>query len=393
VNYAELADFWYVWLRLLLKQRYPHFAPEYTPKVEEIVENRTRGKSEEDFYAGLAEVFSRIHKSLPDDGILAFTFHHKDEQGTVWEGLLTTLCKAGYEIAAIYPIQAEAESSTHHQGKENITYDLIHVCRKRRDVPQPRSWAGIRQEVRRKARQELEAIQKGRYGNQPLAEGDRRLICIGKCLELYSAHYDKVLDHEGKTLPLRSALRDISTTVDQLVTSGRALPPELEDSIDPVSYTWFRVLMKIKREVTMNDISKQLRAGVSADDLKKEGLIVWGRTGRGRTYEVKQPLERLPDLMERLKAGLPNENQGTLFDEQNQAYAFNVTLVDVLHLLIGLADRKEPVYQWLKRFDSRRAQIRAGLRFILGERLDWKDPIERILEVLDGAPLLEGGKP
>ena len=39
VNYAELADFFYVWLRLALKDNYAHFAPEYTPKVEEIVEN------------------------------------------------------------------------------------------------------------------------------------------------------------------------------------------------------------------------------------------------------------------------------------------------------------------------------------------------------------------
>lgn len=393
VNYAELSDFYYVWLRLLLKERYPHFLPEYTPKMEEIVENRSRGQSEADFYEGLSKVFRQVHKSLPEDGLLSFSFHHTDGSGTVWEGLLESLCATGFEIAAVYPVHGECESSLHLQDKENISYDLIHICRKRQKNPQPRSWAGIRQEVRRKARQELDAIQKGRYGNQPLAEGDVRLICIGKCLELYSAHYNKVLDHEGKPLPMRNALKDISTTVDQLVSGVRPLPPELEDSLDPVSYAWFRVLLKIRREVTMNDISKQLRAGVSAEDLKREGLIIWGRTGRRRTYEVKQPLERLPGLMESLKAGLPSaEGQGTFFNEENAAFTFNVKLIDILHLLIGLADRGESVYPWLKRFDSRRAQIRAGLRYILGERIDWKEPISRILEVLDGAPLLEGDK-
>jgi len=49
VNYAELSDFFYVWLRLALKNNYPHFAPEYVPKAEEIIENRTRGKSTQDF--------------------------------------------------------------------------------------------------------------------------------------------------------------------------------------------------------------------------------------------------------------------------------------------------------------------------------------------------------
>ena len=54
VNYAELADFFYVWLRLSLKDIYPQFGPEYTPKTEEIIENSVRGKSIKDFYEGLA---------------------------------------------------------------------------------------------------------------------------------------------------------------------------------------------------------------------------------------------------------------------------------------------------------------------------------------------------
>ena len=53
VNYAELADFFYVWVRLGLKNRYPYFAPEYSPKSEEIIENRIRGKSTDDFYMPL----------------------------------------------------------------------------------------------------------------------------------------------------------------------------------------------------------------------------------------------------------------------------------------------------------------------------------------------------
>ncbi len=53
VNYSSWRTSFYVWLRLVLKDRYLWFAPEHTPKAEEIVENRTRVKSEADFYAGL----------------------------------------------------------------------------------------------------------------------------------------------------------------------------------------------------------------------------------------------------------------------------------------------------------------------------------------------------
>lgn len=387
VNYSELADFFYVWLRLALRDRYLWFAPEQTPKAEEIVENRIRGKSKADFYCGLSQVFKQAHDILPEEGVLVFTFHHTDQTGTIWEGMLQALCDTGYEIAAVYPVHGELESSLHLMDKENISYDLIHVCRKRRDDPTSRSWAGIRQEVRRRARAELSAIEAGRYGNKPLPEPDVRLVCIGKCLELYSTHYDRVLDHEGKTYPLHKALQDISTIVDQLVTRERPLPPELED-VDALTYAWLRLLAEHRREVNVDKISKGAKAlQVSTDDLKKAGLIVRGRTGRGRTYEVKQPQERLEPLVERLHKS-PNSGQSALFEVNSELKGEKVPLVDLLHILIALADAGESVLPWLERFDARRTEILAGLRFVRELRSDWVGPIDRVIAVIEGAPLL-----
>jgi hypothetical protein len=101
-----------------------------------------------------------------------------------------------------------------------------------------------------------------------------RLICIGKCLELYSVHYDRVLDHEGETYPLHKALQDISSIVDQLVTRERPLPPALEE-VDALTYAWLRLLAEHRREVNVDRINKGTRAlQVSTEDLKKAGLIV-----------------------------------------------------------------------------------------------------------------------
>jgi adenine-specific DNA methylase len=125
-----------VWLRIALKDTYPHFSPEYTPKVEEIVENSIRKKTRNDFFEDLQAVFQRAYMQLPDDGLAVFTFHHTDQEGKVWEGLLEALCESGFEVVAVYPIHAESETSLHLMNKENISYDLIHVCRKRRADPQ-----------------------------------------------------------------------------------------------------------------------------------------------------------------------------------------------------------------------------------------------------------------
>jgi hypothetical protein len=389
VNYSELADFFYVWLRLALKDKYSHFAPDYTPKRQEIIENRTRGKTRKHFFDDLLSAFKSLHPQIKDDGLLVFTFHHTDQKGLVWEGLLEALCEAGFELIAVYPIHGESESSTHLQDKENISYDLIHVCRKRRQDTLQRSWAGIRIDVRRHAREELRAIEEGRYGKEALAEPDVRLICIGKCLELYSAHYGKVLDHKGKPLPLHKALLDISVIVDQLVTKDRPLPSELE-AADGISQIWLKVLAPIRNEITVDTISKALRGTqVKIDDMKEAGLLVRGRAGRGRTYEVKQPAQRLPDLLGEYQPGLKLRiSQGELFTSEGEAIAYDITLVDLLHLVLGLATAGESVVPWLERFAGLRPQLGAALRFVRDVRADWKEPIDRVLALIEGVPLL-----
>ncbi|MDQ1240371.1 MAG: putative methylase, partial [Thermodesulfobacteriota bacterium] len=119
VNYSELADFFYVWLRLVLGKTYPHFAPEITPKADEIIENPTRGKTAEDYRTGLTSVWAKCHESLEEQGLLVFTFHHAE--GSTWETLLDSLCQAGFAIEAIYPIHSESESSLHLMDKDSIS--------------------------------------------------------------------------------------------------------------------------------------------------------------------------------------------------------------------------------------------------------------------------------
>ncbi|MFH1123480.1 MAG: hypothetical protein V1758_07425, partial [Pseudomonadota bacterium] len=225
---------------------------------------------------------------------------------------------------------------------------------------------------------------------EPLNPSDVRLICIGKCLEVFSRHYGKVLDHEGKEFPLHAALQDIGTIVDQLVTKERRLPPELEEDIDSISYVWLRVLMEKKMEINVNDLNKALRGvQVSADDLKKAGLIIKGRTGRGRFFKVKQPEERLGPLKEKLEpVSTPGKPQFTLFDEMNRPIVHSVNLVDVVHLLIGLAWAGESVAPWLERYSSLRPKLKAALSFARDHRKDWKDYIDRVLNLVEGRPLL-----
>jgi len=87
VNYAELADFFYVWLREGLLDVYPeHFVPEVTRKTLEIIENEWRGQSVDDFKRALNQVFAECHRVLKDDGCLALMTSKLGEPLVQWQG-------------------------------------------------------------------------------------------------------------------------------------------------------------------------------------------------------------------------------------------------------------------------------------------------------------------
>lgn len=128
---------------------------------------------------------------------------------------------------------------------------------------------------------------------------------------------------------------------------------------------------------------------MSVEDLKDAGLMVRGRTGRGRTYEVKQPAQRLAELLTQYRPGLKLRSaQAELFTSEGEAIFYDIPLVELIHLVLGLAAAGESVVPWLERFAGLRRQLRAALRFVRDIRADWREPIDRVSALIDGAPLL-----
>jgi len=388
VNYAELAEFYYVWLRLGLKADYPAFLPERIPTLDEVIKNKHRGKGDKEFGADLCAVFAEAHRALRDDGILAFTFHHAED--SAWQALLEALLDAGFEVEAIYPVHSEGESSLHLMDKEAIAYDLIHVCKKRRpeDVATKRSWAGLRQFVRQRARDEIAGIEAGRYGGQPLPPPDVRMVLIGKCLEVYSRHYGAVLDWEGKPMPLRAALQDIRAMVELVVSRDMPLPAELETA-DALSQVWLLALCD-KREVSVDSISKLTRGIFEVSDLTghKPPILRKGRIKGGRTYEVLAPLERVELLRAALRETGPSAEQLGLFAGNGETTTDGPNLVDVLHFLIAHAEQGERLDQLVERFRGQREALRAALEYLQQRDPNrWGNACEKLLPFYSDAML------
>ncbi len=261
LHYSELADFFYVWLRLVLKGKYPRiFGAEYTPKSLEAVANRAREPEDPDgFYQQLlTQCWRESHRLLKQSGILAFTFHHSEDEP--WVAVLESLFDAGFYLEATYPIRSDETKGDGEFGSKTIEYDIIHVCRKRTEEPKPVSWGRMRREVMADVRQ-LQATLEN-HAKEGLPAADIQVIRRGKALEYFSRHYGKVYVDEGRTISVRDALLGINQLIDEDADKGKEPPPVNAEPITRQFLRTFGNATAMKRD----QLQKFLKGSITTPD-------------------------------------------------------------------------------------------------------------------------------
>ncbi|MFW5949843.1 MAG: DUF1156 domain-containing protein [archaeon] len=198
IIYSELSDFFYVWQKILLEDVYDCFEYEKTPRTDSIVANPSLGKGAEEFETELAEAFEAIRKSLKDDGVLAFTYHHSDSES--WGELLESLCQAGFEVTATYPITADISKFV--EG-EAVSFDIIIVGRPA-GKREPISWNSLRRNIYRTAQRTRKQLEEER----DLSRGDIGVVEMGRCFHEYSKHHGKV-ERAGETMTAKEVVDEI----------------------------------------------------------------------------------------------------------------------------------------------------------------------------------------
>ncbi len=207
VMYSELSNFFYVWLRISLRERYDIFKHEFVPWKDEIIVNRVQEKGQHEFLDGLRRVLEESNRTLKDDGLLVFTFHHRDPKA--WGSVLQAVMDSDFFVTAVYPIRSEMKTSTHLHGVENITIDLIFVCRKRKTSPPTMEWEKIREMMVQSSRK---MIEKCREDGKEIGEKDVFVMILGRCLEIYSQYYPNIIEN-GRRVGVQEAVDTISEIV------------------------------------------------------------------------------------------------------------------------------------------------------------------------------------
>jgi len=242
VQYSELADFFYVWLKRTQGHRNPEWFSTYLCEHDqEAVVNISRFRDESvhekgekrssktaearkkanEFYQNLmTETFRECRRILRDDGALTVMFTHKKQEA--WEALFSSLIRAGFTITATWPVKTESEHSLHQAKKNAAQSTVILVARKRPDGTGIGYFDNVmRQEIRNSARNTAERLK-----NEGLNAVDQLVGSFGHAMEVYS-RFDEVRTDIGTPVGVDQAIDEASDAVsawrvEQLAERGLA---------------------------------------------------------------------------------------------------------------------------------------------------------------------------
>lgn len=222
IGYADLSDFFYIWMRRTLKDIYPEiFNTMLVPKAEELtaIPYRFDGSTDQarDFFEdGMLETCKQIYKYAKDDIPVTIYYAYKqsetdEDEGTSssgWETMLKAIIDAGFAITGTWPMRTEQAYRAVSMGTNALASSIVLVCRKRpEDAPQTtrRNLINI---LRRELRPALKKLQDSNIAPVDLAQS-----AIGPGMGVFS-RYRRVLDADGTPMSIRSALRVINEEID-----------------------------------------------------------------------------------------------------------------------------------------------------------------------------------
>ena len=226
ICYADLSDYFYVWLRGTLRSVYPDlFRTMQVPKAEELIASPYRfengfQEAKMFFESGMLQTFQQINTYARDDVPVTVYYAFKQSEGddsgntasTGWETMLSAIVQAGFSITGTWPMRTEREVRTIASRSNALASSIILVCRKR---PANAPVCTRRDFINTLKRELKPALQKLQATN--IAPVDLAQSAIGPGMGVYS-RFSKVLEADGTPMSVRSALQIINQELDLYFT-------------------------------------------------------------------------------------------------------------------------------------------------------------------------------
>lgn len=275
IYYADLSDFFYVWLRRSLRPVLPDlFASIVVPKSEELVATAHRhgGKdqAEKFFLDGMTKAMNKLaaqaHPAFPTTIYYAFKQSQTTDVGTGntgWETFLEAVIRAGFAISGTWPMRSEQEFRMVGQGVNALASSIVLVCRKREESAPTISRREFIRELKEELKEAVDAMIGGVEGISPVAPVDLAQAVIGPGMAIFSK-YSAVLEADGNTMTVHTAL----TIINGVLTEGG----DEFDANTQFCLVWFDEHSWSAGEFGKADVLARAK-GTSVNGLKESGVV------------------------------------------------------------------------------------------------------------------------
>jgi adenine-specific DNA methylase len=267
VMYAELADFFYVWLKRTAGVMFPEeFSAYLTDKDREAVANPAKFKdfksvrgsggagrrANRDYQEKMAGIFKEARRVLKPNGIMTVMFTHK--ASGAWDALAMGLVEAGFVITASWPIQTEAEGSLHIKDKNAAKSTIFLVCRPRQadvDEGEDTFWEDVEPQVYRVVQEKVTKFKEAGIGGV-----DLYLACFGPALQVFSEHWPMTRGRpKQKPLPAKGA--QLKMLEDEEFDPYAVRPEDALDAARRAVKDWkMRQLATIRRDASLDPVTE-----------------------------------------------------------------------------------------------------------------------------------------
>jgi len=275
IGYADLSDFFYIWLRRSLRDIYPSlFATMEVPKAEELVAAAYRhgGKqqAEEFFLDGMTDAMQSLarqaHPAFPVTIYYAFKQSDTTDAGTAstgWETFLEAVIEAGFAITGTWPMRTELSNRMIGSGTNALASSIILACRQRELSAVSISRREFLAELKEGLAEAVEAMINGTEGMSPVAPVDLAQAVIGPGMAIFSK-YSSVLEADGTSMTVHAAL----TLINRMLTQGK----DEFDANTLFSLSWFEQHGWNQGEFGSADVLARAK-GTSVDLARGSGVL------------------------------------------------------------------------------------------------------------------------
>jgi len=293
IGYADLSDFFYIWLRRSLRNIFPDlFATLAVPKDEELVatpyRHGSKQKAETFFLNGMTQAMHRLaeqaHPAFPVAIYYAFKQAENDgvngAASTGWETFLDAVIRAGFAVTGTWPMRTEGSGRIIAQGTNALASSIVLVCRRQAEDAKTITRREFINALKAELPTALAHLQRGNIAPVDLAQA-----AIGPGMAIFT-RYARVLDAGGKPLTVREALALINQTLDEALA-------EQEGDFDADSrwaLAWFEQLGFAEGEYGVAEVLSKAKA-TSIDGMKKDGIL----TSTGGKVRLLRPAELSAD--------------------------------------------------------------------------------------------------